>query len=336
MPKEAMYYDKLEGNVVQCHLCPKNCVVKKGEFGNCNARQNIDGKLYSMVYGKVTGISMDPVEKKPLFHFLPGKGVFSIGTSGCNLHCKFCQNWNTSQVKPYEINVDEVTPAQIVKKAIKSGSHMIAYTYNEPIIFYEFVLETAKLAKKKGLKNIIVCNGFIQEEPLKALLPYLDAANIDLKSFEDKFYRDICSAWLEPVLNTLKILNKSNVHLEITNLVIPKLNDKSILVGNMCKWIKKELGDEVPLHFSRFFPCYLMHDLTHTSEKTLSRLGNIAKKEGLKYVYIGNIKLKDWENTYCSKCGKLVIERDYYNILQDNTKKGKCMYCNKKVSSGFN
>tara|TARA_B100002003_G_C14090913_1_gene524740 strand:+ start:431 stop:1438 length:1008 start_codon:yes stop_codon:yes gene_type:complete len=334
--KEAMYYENLKDNIVQCHLCPKNCVIKKGNFGNCNARQNNDGKLYSMVYGRVTGIAIDPVEKKPLFHFLPGKGVFSIGTTGCNLHCKFCQNWTTSQVKPGEIGVEEATPTQIVEEAIKSGAHMIAYTYNEPIIFYEFVLETAKLAKKKGLKNIIVCNGFINDKPLKELLPYLDAANIDLKSFDDKFYRDVCGAWLEPVLNTLKTINNSKVHLEITNLIIPKLNDKSILVKKMCEWIKKELGAEVPLHFSRFFPCYLMKSIESTSEEILLRIGKIAKKVGLKYVYIGNIKLKDWENTYCSKCGKLVIERDYYTIVKDNTKKGKCIYCNKKVSFGFN
>jgi len=287
MPKQALYYEKKKKKLVQCHLCPKNCVIKLNEFGNCNARKNIDGKLYSMVYGKPVGIAIDPIEKKPLFHFMSGSKAFSIGTTGCNLHCKFCQNYSTSQIKPSE--TEEIKPSKLVEECIKSSCKIIAYTYNEPIIFYEYMLDTAKLAKKEGLKNIIVSNGFINEKPLRELLKYIDAANIDLKSFDDNFYKKYCNAWLEPVLNSLKMIKKAGVHLEITNLIIPGLNDNMELIDKMCKWIYDNLGEDIVLHFTAFYPCYKMLDKQPTSKETLIKAKEIAKNNNLKNVYLGNV-----------------------------------------------
>ena len=283
-----MYYIKKENNLVQCNLCPKTCIIKPNNFGNCNARKNIKGKLYSVVYNKVCSIAIDPIEKKPLYHFMKGSKVFSIGTTGCNLHCKFCQNWTTSQTKP-EDNHTEITPERIIQETINSGCKIIAYTYNEPIIFYEYVLDTAKLSKKKGLKNVLVCNGFINQEPLKELLPYIDAANIDLKSIEDSFYRKYCDAWLNPILETLKTIKKEKVHLEITNLIIPKLNDNMKKIDELCKWIKKNLGNDIPLHFSAFFPCYKMINKETTPKETLFKAKKIAEKNNIKYIHLGNI-----------------------------------------------
>ncbi len=330
MPREALYYEKLRDQIVQCHLCPKKCIIKPDKFGNCNARQNIKGKLCSLVYGNLCSIAIDPIEKKPLFHFMPNQKVFSIGTTGCNLHCQFCQNWSTSQIKP-DTKAKKFTPKQVVKEAIKSGCQIIAYTYNEPIIFYEFVLETAKLAKKEGIKNIIVCNGFINEEPLKELLPYIDAANIDLKSFEDRFYKEYCDAWIQPVLNTLKTIHQSDTILEITNLIIPKLNDNMEKIDEMCKWIFSNLGKDVPLHFSAFYPCYQMEHLPPTPAGILLEAKETAEKNKLNYVYIGNIQLENQGNTYCPKCKQLLIERTQFNISQNNISNGKCKFCGEAI-----
>ena len=288
MPKQALYYQQLKDNLVQCELCPKNCTIKPDQYGNCNARKNIDGKLYSMVYEKPCAVAIDPIEKKPLFHFMPGEKAFSIGTTGCNLHCKFCQNYTTSQVKPEE-NEKEITPEQLVKECINSGCKIIAYTYNEPIIFYEYMLDIARLAKKAGLKNIIVCNGFINQEPLKELLKYIDAANIDLKSFDNKFYKNHCDAWIEPVLNTLKTIKQNKVHLEITNLIIPNLNDDMKIIDKMCKWIHDNLGQDTVLHFTAFYPCYKMLDKQPTPKNTLLKAKEIAEKNNIKNVYLGNV-----------------------------------------------
>ena len=287
---EASYYQIKKNKLVQCNLCPKNCVIKLNNFGNCNARKNINGKLYSLVYAKPYAIAIDPIEKKPLYHFMPGEKVFSVGTTGCNLHCKFCQNYTTSQIKTEE-NTKEITPTKLVEECIKSGCKIIAYTYNEPTIFYEYMLETAKLAKKNNIKNIIVSNGFINQEPLKELLQFIDAANIDLKSFDDKFYKKYCDAWLKPVLETLKTISKSKIHLEITNLIIPGLNDNMKMIDKMCKWIKNNLGNNIPLHFSAFYPCYKMLDKEHTPKETLFKAKKIAEKNKIKNIHLGNISI---------------------------------------------
>lgn len=287
--KKALHYEKLDENKVRCLICPRNCIIKENDFGFCKARQNKKGILYSMVYAAPCSVNIDPIEKKPLYHFLPGTKTFSVGTTGCNLRCKFCQNWQISQALPSEVPFVKLSPSQVVKQALDSGCKSIAYTYTEPAVFYEYVIDIAKLAKKKGLKNIIVSNGFVNQKPLKEMCKYLDAANIDLKSFSDEFYRKYTGAWLEPVLESLKTLKKEKVWLEITNLIIPGLNDDMKMIEKMCKWIKKELGEDVPIHFSRFFPNYLMQDIEPTPKETLFKAEEIAKKVGLKHVYLGNV-----------------------------------------------
>lgn len=322
--KEALYYK--EGKNVQCVLCPRNCVISEDSLGFCRVRKNIKGKLYSLVYGKVSSAVIDPIEKKPLFHFLPDSSVFSVGTVGCNLRCLHCQNWEISQVDEKCGKLFDMSPEEIVNEAKRNNCAGIAYTYNDPIIFYEFALDTAKLAKKKDLKNILVTNGFINKEPMKEWLNVMDAANIDLKGFTSKFYKEITTAWLDPVLDTLKLVN-GKLWLEITNLIIPGKNDKLSDIRKMCKWIKDNLGENVPLHFSRFYSQYKLEADT-TPEKTLEKARDIAIKEGLKYIYIGNTSLE--ENTYCPKCNEVVIERQRFSVIRNNLVKGKCG-CGEKI-----
>jgi pyruvate formate lyase activating enzyme len=330
--KEALYYKKLKNKLVQCQLCPKYCIIEDGNNGNCKARGNRNGKLYSLVYGKPVSVNIDPVEKKPQFHFLPGTNAYSIGTAGCNLHCKFCQNWEISQCAPDEIPFIELPPEKVVEEALKSGCKSIAYTYNDPVVFIEYVIDTAKLAKKKGLKNIFVTNGYINQEPLREICKYMDAFHIDLKSFNDKFYKDICSGTLTPILETLKTLKTEKKHFEIIHLTILGFNDNEKELREMCKWIKEELGTDTVLHFSRFFPCYLMNDTPPTPEKTLIRAGEIATEAGINYVYIGNIILEGWENTYCPNCKELLIERKWFDVLKNKIKNGKCFNCRTKIA----
>ncbi len=285
--KECAYYKKLKENKVQCQLCPRYCVINEGKRGNCCIRENKDGKLYLVVYGKPCAVHIDPIEKKPLYYFLPGSYSYSIGTAGCNLHCLFCQNWEISQIKPEELPSVDLPPKKAVKEAIKNNCESISYTYTEPLISYEYVLDICKEAHKRSIRNVIVSNGYINEEPLKELIKYLDAANIDLKSFDANFYRELTGASLEPVLKTLKILAKSNVHLEITTLIIPGYNDDIERIEEMCKWIKDELGD-IPLHLSRVFPYYRMKDISVTPLGTLQKAKKIAEKY-LTRVNLGNV-----------------------------------------------
>ncbi|MAG50835.1 AmmeMemoRadiSam system radical SAM enzyme [archaeon] len=329
--KEASYYKKLKNKIVQCQLCPRFCTIKEDSKGNCGVRINKNGNLYSLVYEKPCTVHVDKIEKKPLYHFLPVTNIFSIATAGCNLHCLYCQNWEISQCKPEEISHLDLTSEEIVKKAIEEKCKSISYTYTEPTIAIEYFLDIAKLARKNKLKNIIVSNGFINKEPLKDFCKYLDAANIDLKSFDDKFYKELTTASLKSILNTLKILKENNVWLEITNLIIPKKNDNIEEIKKMCTWIKDNLGENTPLHFSRFFPMYKMLNIKPTPKETLLKAKEIALKTGLKYIYIGNINIENSENTYCSKCKKLLIERMGFTISQNNIKNGKCT-CGKKIS----
>lgn len=329
--KECMFYEKLKDHKVQCHLCPRNCLIADGKRGNCKVRENQNGTLYNLVYAKLCAIAIDPMEKKPLYHFLPGSPVYSLGTAGCNLHCRFCQNWTTSQAMPEEVESISLSPEELVDEAVNSGCTAIAYTYNEPIIFYEYVLDCAKIAKKRGIKNVIVCNGFINPEPMELWCKYIDAANIDLKAFTDKFYRQVTGAWIEPVLETLKVIKKKGIWLEITNLIIPTLNDKISEIKKMCSWIKENLSATTPLHFTAFYPCYKLTDLPPTPGDILLKAKSIADKAGLKYVYIGNVPAEKESNTYCPKCGKLLIERGLFNIMQNNIKDGKCS-CGYKVN----
>ena len=329
--KEALFYQKLENKVVQCQLCPRKCVIPNAKRGFCGVRENRDGVLYTLVYAKPVAIHLDPIEKKPLFHFLPGSTAFSIATAGCNLRCKFCQNWEISQRLPEEVEYIYLKPLDLIKKVEESGAPTIAYTYSEPTIFYEYMLATAKLAKEKGIKNIMHSAGYINEEPLRQLAKYLDAANIDLKGFTNDYYAKMSEATLEPVLRTLKILKEEGVHLEITNLVLSGYNDDPDLITKMCLWIKENLGPDTPLHFSRAFPMYKLNTINPTPVQTLERARQIALDCGLKYVYIGNVGGHPAENTYCPKCKKIIIRRVGYMILENNLENGRCKFCGEKI-----
>ena len=281
--KEALYWEKIDGEV-HCLLCPHDCKIVNGVTGVCGVRQNIGGKLYSLVYGEMTSVSLDPIEKKPLYHYHPGESILSLGTKGCNFKCPFCQNWAISQ--DLEVPTQKITSRWVIDKAKECKSFGIAYTYNEPFIWYEFVLETAKLAKKEGLENVLVTNGYVNPKPLEEMLPFIGAMNIDLKSIDDDFYRKYCKGSLEPVLRTIKRSAKA-CHVELTNLVIPGLNDSEGNFDRLVDWIYDNVGADVPLHFSRYFPCYKL-DQPLTSKETLEKAYKIAKKK-LKNVHLGNI-----------------------------------------------
>ena len=337
MMKEAMFYEKLDKMRVQCHLCPNNCIILHGKRGNCRVRENRAGTLYSLVYGLPCTVAVDPIEKKPLFHFLPGTESYSIATPGCNLHCKWCQNWQISQRGPDEVPCFSMSPEQVVANALKNNCKSISYTYVEPSIFYEYVLDTAKLARKAGLKNIMVTNGYINQAPLKKLYEYIDAANVDVKGFTEEFYREYCGGKLKPILEAIKTMKKMGVWLELTTLVVPTLNDSEEILKQECAWIKKNVGDRVPLHISRFFPYYKMAHLPPTPPETLLKAYNIAKDAGLKYVYVGNIDMPGTEDTLCPKCKKPVIRRSsFFTVTENKVKEGKCSYCKSKIDGVFN
>jgi len=320
----AKYYEKLSGKIVQCNLCPNRCILSEGQIGLCKAKKNIGGELYSLVYGNLASVHADPIEKKPFFHVLPGSKAFSIATTGCNLRCNFCQNWQIAQVFPWDVQTQEATPEQVVEAALESRSESIAFTYNEPIIFYEYMLDIAKIAKERGLKTVVVSAGYINPDPLRELLPYIDAYKVDLKAFKDSFYQKFTGGSLAPVLETIKIVKDSGTWLEIVNLLIPGENDSEEEIREMVKWIKENLGDDVPLHFSRFHPMYKLQNLPPTPNETVIRAREIAVEEGLKYVYTGNIVYPEGESTYCPESGEIAIERKAYFIISNNLKNGQC------------
>jgi len=330
-PQEALYYEKLAAKKIHCLLCPRGCVVTKGNRGFCRVRENRNGEYYTLVHSNPCSVHIDPIEKKPLFHFLPGTAALSLATAGCNFTCKNCQNWDISQARPEDTNNFDAPPEEIVDLAITYKTPTIAYTYTEPSVFYEYMLEIAKIARKRGVLNIYHSNGYMNKEPLLELSPYLDAANIDLKGFSNEFYQDITGGTLEPVLETLKTLKKQGVWLEITNLVIPTKNDDEKMIKELCNWINGELGKETPLHFSRFYPQYKLQNLPPTPVETLKKAAAIARQIGLEYVYIGNVPHIAEENTYCPKCGKIVIERKGYEIKAINLKNSKCKFCKKEI-----
>lgn len=329
--KLSPFFTSLDGGEVQCELCPRRCRVSKGKRGFCKVRENREGKYYSLVYGNPCAIHLDPIEKKPFFHFLPATTSFSLATAGCNFQCKFCQNWEISQASPEEVYSYEVPPEVVVRKAKEIGAHSIAYTYVEPTIFYEYMSDIGVLAKKAGLLNVYHSNGFINPNPLRNLCKVLDAANIDLKGFTDTFYRELCNGELGPVLETLKTLRQEKVHLEITNLIIPTKNDEMSGVKEMCLWVKKELGADTPIHFSRFYPLYKLRSLPPTPVSTLEKARAVALSAGLEYVYVGNVPGHEGEHTYCPKCKKMVIQRTGYMIGEMHLKGGKCGYCGKPI-----
>ncbi|NHJ49133.1 MAG: AmmeMemoRadiSam system radical SAM enzyme [Asgard group archaeon] len=331
MPKlhEARYYTTEKDSNVRCNLCPNRCKIKEGEKGRCNVRINTDGKLYALNYALTTSGARDPIEKKPLYHFLPGSCAYSYGTIGCNLFCQFCQNWHISRAEPdsYRYGQKKLSPVAAAKEAVKSGCATVAYTYNEPFIWYEWVFDTAQEVQKKGLKNILVTNGYVESEPLEALLPFIDGANIDVKG-DKSFYKDLCKvSHQEAVLETCKIMYEKKVHVEITNLVIPTKNDSDKQIQELIDFIINELGPDVPLHFSRYYPNYKL-DIPSTPVKTLVKARDMALASGLFYVYLGNVRDESYSDTHCKNCGELLIQRrGYFTNVQKLTHGGKCKKC---------
>jgi pyruvate formate lyase activating enzyme len=316
---------------VRCKLCPRECELAHLERGDCRVRINYEGRLVTLVYGKPCAVHVDPIEKKPLFHFLPATGAFSIATAGCNLHCKFCQNWDISQFNPEDTRNIDLTPERVVAVARSRSCRTIAYTYSEPIIFYEYTYDTSVIARGEGIKNVLVTAGFINEEPLRKLCQVIDGANVDLKSFSDEYYQRLCSGRIQPILDTLKIMREEGVIVEITNLIIPTLNDDIDMIQRMCAWIVKELGPDTPLHFSRFYPHYKLKNLPPTPAETLVRAREAAMKEGLYYVYIGNLPGMGGEDTICPNCKNVIIERVGYHVPAIHMTDGACDFCGKKI-----
>jgi pyruvate formate lyase activating enzyme len=316
---------------VQCELCPKLCIIGPGQSGECRVRINLDGVLRSVVYGYPCSASIDPVEKKPVFHFLPATLILSIATVGCNLHCKNCQNWEISQANPEDSRAFASSPEKIVALAKQYKCPSIAYTYTEPVVYYEYTYDTAKLAHEAGIRNVLVTAAYINEAPWRDLLRYIDVARVDLKSVSEAFYRDVCAATLQPVQNALVVAKSMGVHVEVVNLVIPTLNDKPEEIRALCQWVRTNVGKETPLHFSGFSPLYKMRHLPPTSQQTLETARDIAISEGLEHVYIGNRQTEKGENTYCPECRKLLIERVGYTVLQNRLKDGHCPDCGKEI-----
>ncbi len=329
--REAMWYTPLTDNKVQCELCPRRCIALDGQRGYCEVRENRGGKLYTLVYGNPCAVHIDPIEKKPFNHFLPATTALSIATVGCNLECAYCQNWHISQARPEEVQSYDLPPEEVVKIALEKECESIAYTYTEPTIFYEYMFDTAKLARSKGIRNVIVTAGFINLEPLRELCKFIDAIRVDLKGFTQDFYMNVCNGALGPVLKTLKTIQEEGVWLEIINLVVPTLNDDPKDIKRMCQWIKGNLGFDVPLHFTRFYPMYKLKSLPPTPIETLEKAREIALNEGLHYVYIGNVPGHPAEDTYCPKCGKLLIDRAGFFVTENHIVDGKCEYCGEPI-----
>jgi pyruvate formate lyase activating enzyme len=325
---EGYFYKKLEGGKVVCGICPNRCVLSPGDRSVCRSRVNINGKLYSLTYGNPCSLHVDPIEKKPLFHFKPRSKAFSMATTGCNFRCLNCQNWEISQVKPTEVRHQELFPPDVIKAAIKSGCKSIAYTYSEPTTFFEYMMNSARLAKENGLNNLWISNGYINKKPLLEFCKVLDGANVNLKSFSDAIYRKLNGGRLKPVLNSFKTLHEQNIHFEITNLIVPGYTDDPDMVKKMCGWILKNLGADHPLHFLRFFPRYKLDRLPPTPVSTLTGFRELAMHEGIRYVYVGNVPGHEGNHTYCHNCKKLLIEREGYYIPIYNIEGNKCKLCN--------
>ncbi|MBD3204658.1 AmmeMemoRadiSam system radical SAM enzyme [Candidatus Woesearchaeota archaeon] len=328
--KESKFY-KTINNSARCLLCPHGCILKHGETGGCRARINKDNKLYSIVYGNPCAVHVDPIEKKPLFHFLPESRALSIATAGCNFTCKNCQNWTISQSSPQHTENIDFMPEKVVRNALSYNCQTIAYTYSEPSVFYEYMYDTSKLAHENKIKNLYISNGYINEEPLRELCKVIDAANIDLKGFDKNNVLSLTGGDYNHVLRTLKILKQEGVWLEITNLIVPGYTDDLDKIREMSAWISDNLGGDVPIHFSRFSPQYKLKHLLPTPVKTLEKAREIALSFGIKHVYIGNVLGKDYENTYCSK-GHLCIERKGFSVTKFNLEEGKCSKCGEKIA----
>ena len=331
-----MFYQKIKDGV-KCGLCPHSCIIHTDKFGVCGVRKNIDGKLYSLVYEKVIAAHVDPVEKKPLFHFLPGSRIYSYATAGCNLRCQFCQNWDISQISKGEhgqIIGENMSAKEVVMQALAMKCESIAMTYNEPTIQFEFAYDVCREAKNHNLKTAFVSNGYINRKPVDKIQPYLDAINIDIKSFSDEFYKKICGARLQPVLDSVKYYHKKGVWVEITTLVIPQENDSLQELNSIAEFIAS-IDNDMPWHVTRFHPDYKMRDKNSTSGTILHKAYDIGKKAGLKYVYVGNVVGDDKENTFCPKCNKLLVKRYGFDVLENNITGNMCKFCKQVIAGVF-
>jgi pyruvate formate lyase activating enzyme len=318
--------------IIKCLLCAQACVLKNGERGRCRARINQNGVMKSLVYGRPVAIHVDPVEKKPFYHFLPGSNAFSLGTAGCPLSCRFCQNWEISQAKPEDIRTSVYSPEEIVSSADRKRCPVIAFTYNEPTVFIEYLTDIARKGRKQRMKSALVSCGFMNSRPLDEMCEVLDAIKIDLKGFSSDFYRDVCGAELEPVLRSIKQISKKGVHLEIVNLVVPTLNDSQPMMTRLIEWVAGEIGPDVPLHFPRFHPAYQMLQLPPTPVSTLEKAYEMARSKGIHYPYVGNVPSHPGNHTYCPSCGKTVVERTGFFILSNRIMNGKCTFCGRGIA----
>lgn len=333
--KLAMYQDETARGIM-CRICPNECVLKEGELSKCNNRKVHNSKLYTLAYGNPCTAAVDPVEKKPLYHFLPGSRAYSIATAGCNLVCLNCQNWAISQTSPDKTRNYDIPPVQVVAESIKNNCASIAYTYSEPVTFYEYVFDTATLARKAGVKNIMKSNGYINPEPLKNLCSVIDAANIDLKAFTESTYLKLTGGKLQPVLDTLKVYRDMGVWLEITNLIVPTWTDNQDDIANMCKWLGENGFKNTPIHFDRFYPMYKLEQLAPTPVDVLNNAVRLAEGEGLNYVYTGNMPGNEKSDTICPSCKSVVVARQGYRITVNNITNGKCNKCGSKIDGVWN
>ncbi len=328
---EAKFYEKLQNKKIKCKLCPRECVVGDRERGYCGVRENHGGTYFTLVHSRVCAAHIDPIEKKPLFHYLPGTLAFSLATAGCNVNCKFCQNWDISQVRPEQVRADYAPPQKVAELAKQSHCPTIAYTYGEPVVFSEYLMDTADAGHEAGVRSVVVSNGYMQTDPLKAAYGKMDAVKIDLKAFSESYYRDVVVGELKPVLDCLVTLRKMGKWTEIVYLVVPTLNDSDAEFRGLVRWIKTNLDVDVPLHFTQFHPEYLLKNLPLTPVPTLERAKAIADAEGLHYVYIGNVPGHPAQNTYCPKCRKLLVERVGFTTGQMLIRKGSCPFCKQSI-----
>ncbi len=324
--REGLFYSQTPRGV-KCRICPNECNLRPGELSDCRNRINKDGKLYTIAYGNPCAVHVDPIEKKPLYHFLPTTRAFSIATAGCNLACLNCQNWAISQTSPTETRNHDLMPEAVVEQAVKNNCHSIAYTYSEPITFFEYTCDSARLARERGIRNVLVSAGYINPAPLRHLLTHIDGANIDLKSFSDSIYLELNAGRLQPVLDGLKIFKEMGVWLEITNLVVPGWTDDMDMISRMCDWLYSNDFKDVPLHFSRFHPTYKLTQLPPTPVSTLEMARETAMNAGIRFVYIGNVPGQQASNTYCPECGEIILERKGFRITVNNLITGKCGSC---------
>ena len=330
MIKEARFW-KEEGERVRCELCPHRCLIVDGGRGRCGVRENRGGKLYTLIYGSASSVAVDPIEKKPFYHFLPGSFALSFGTVGCNFSCKHCQNHSISMARPEDVYLRDLEVDEPAGLAKQYGCKSISWTYNEPTIWHEFTVDASRVAKRENLYVTYVSNGFINEDPFREIGKYLDAINIDVKSFSEEFYRSISGGRLEPVLNTCILARELGIHLEVTYLIIPTKNDSMEEIKKFCDWVLEELGEDTPVHFTRFYPHYKMTDLPPTPMKTLLDAFELAKERGLRYVYLGNVHHGEYENTYCPNCGNLLIERFGFSSSIKGLEKGRCKECGERI-----